>query len=121
MRRRGATLPVERKTSWCGDMSSLPDLLDGLLIIGEELGRGGFTWNGVAPVYVLNRQPTGLEVALAAPDVPRARWRFIARTEIVTAWTIETIITNGDMSFRITALDYDRVPGLTLGLLEVVR
>lgn len=102
-------------------MTALPSLRDGLLLIGKSFARGGLVWSGVSPVYVLQNEMTALEAALAAPDVPRARWRFIARTETVSAWQIETIITNGDLSFRITALDSDRVPGLTLGLLEVVR
>lgn len=102
-------------------MTALPSLRDGLLLIGQSFARGGVSWNGVSPVYVLQNQMTVLEAALAAPDVPRARWRFIARAEVVAAWSIEEVITNGEMSFRITALDLDRVPGLTLGLLEVVR
>ena len=103
-------------------MTVMPQLRDGLLIIGQSFARGGLTWSGVSPVYVLQGQMTALEAALAAPDVPRARWRFIARTATVAAWIIEETITNGaGLTFRITALDSDRVPGLTLGLLEKVR
>jgi hypothetical protein len=102
-------------------MTVLPDLRRGLLIIGKSLGRGGFTWSGVSPVYVLQGQATQLEIALAAPEIPRARWRFIAGTATVAAWVMEQTITNGSLTFRITSLDSDRVPGLTLGLLEKVR
>jgi hypothetical protein len=103
-------------------MTALPSLRDGLLIIGKSFARGGLTWSGVTPVYVLQSQPTRLEIALAAPEIPRARWRFIAQTATVAAWVMEQIITNGaGLTFRITALDSDRVPGLTLGLLERVR
>lgn len=102
-------------------MTVLPNLRDGLLIIGQSFARGGLVWSGVEPVYVLQGQPTQLEIALAAPEIPRARWRFIARTATVAAWLMEQTITNGDLTFRITSLDSDRVPGLTLGLLEKVR
>jgi hypothetical protein len=116
-------------------MSVLPQLRDGLLIIGQSFHVGGTAWaasyidvadtivsrGSADPVYVLQREPTEVEIALAGTAVPAARWRFIARATPVAAWVELDSITNGDLVFTVTSIDRVKVPGLALGTLELMR
>jgi hypothetical protein len=101
--------------------------------IGRAFGIGGQTWaatyvdaagatvsrGAIAPLYIVQELPTKLEIALAVAEVPRARWRLIAAS--IGALAVSDLITNGTLTFRVTALDSIGLPGVTLGTLEKIN
>lgn len=102
---------------------------------GRAFGVGGLSWTAtyldsagatvsrgaIAPLYIVQKLPTRLEIALAVAEVPRARWRLLAFTTASGALAVSDLITNGTLTFRVTALDSVGLPGLTLGTLEKIN